>query len=224
MTIYNKHLAGIEMKPQSMMMNKALQIGMVCLEEAKRHLFKFHYAFMKGMYGNRCKLLFTDTDSLAYLVTTEDDTSEVLYENRKYFDLSNYPTDSRFYSDSNKKRRGALKNEAPNDRIMKFVGLSPKMYHLQYASQLSSKRAKGLKQSVVNRFTFEDYHRALNVKTNGNVQRQKCRYRTIRSKHHQLYTVEEQKIALCGFDDKRLILWDGVSTLAHYHFRRHEFQ
>ena len=90
------------MKPLSLMMTKPLQIGMVCLEEAKRHLLKFHYSFMKGVYGDRCKLLFTDTDSLAYLITTEDDTSKVFYLNRKYFDLSNYFTNSRFDSDNNK--------------------------------------------------------------------------------------------------------------------------
>ena len=224
MTIYNKHLAGIEMKPQSMMMNKALQIGMVCLEEAKRHLLKFHYSFMKGMYGDRCKLLFTDTDSLAYLITTEDDMSEVMYENRKYFDLSNYSKDSRFHSDNNKKRRGALKNEAPNDRIIKFVGLRSKMYHLEYASRMSSKRAKGLKHSIVSRFTSADYHQALKLRNDNCVRRNKCRYRSIRSKRHQLYTIEEHKIGLCGFDDKRWILRDGVTTLAHNHYRRHDLQ
>ena len=114
--------------------------------------------------------------------------------------------------------------EAPSDRIMKFECLRSKMYHLEYASQMTTKRAKGLKQSVVNRFKFDDYYRALNTTNRGDVRKNKCRYRSIRSKRHQLYTIEEQKIGLCGFDDKRWILRDGVTTLAHNHCRRHELE
>ena len=101
-----------------------------------------------------------------------------------------------------------MKNEAPNDRIMKFVGLRSKMYHLEYASQMTTKRAKGLKQSVVKRFTCEDYYRALNPMNEREVRKNKCRYGSIGSKRHQLYTIEEQKIG-------SWILRDGVTTLAH---------
>ena len=49
------------MKPLRLMMNNPLQIGMVCLEA----FIEFHYSLMKGMYCDRCKLLFNDTDSIA---------------------------------------------------------------------------------------------------------------------------------------------------------------
>ena len=69
------------------MMNEPLQIGTVYVEEAKGHLSKLHYSCMEDMYGGWCKLLYTDIDSLAYLMKAEEKISEVLYENRKYFDL-----------------------------------------------------------------------------------------------------------------------------------------
>ena len=44
-------------------------------------------------------------------------------------------------------------------------------------------------------------------------------FRTITSQNHVVKTQEVNKLCLSAFDDKRYILFDGVSTLAHGHFR-----
>ena len=41
----------------------------------------------------------------------------------------------------------------------------------------------------------------------------------IRAYRHQCYTIKETKLALNNFDDKRYILPDGVTTLAHGHYK-----
>ena len=41
----------------------------------------------------------------------------------------------------------------------------------------------------------------------------------IRSDAHQLYTYRTNKIALSAFDNKRWIMDDGISTLAHGHYK-----
>ena len=41
----------------------------------------------------------------------------------------------------------------------------------------------------------------------------------IRSHLHDVYTEELNKVALSADDDKRVILADGVHTLAHGHYR-----
>ena len=41
----------------------------------------------------------------------------------------------------------------------------------------------------------------------------------IRSHHHEIYSEEINKVALSPNDDKRIILSDGISTLAHGHYK-----
>jgi len=44
-------------------------------------------------------------------------------------------------------------------------------------------------------------------------------FKNILCKDHQLYTVQQSKLALECTDYKRHILPDGINTLAHGHFR-----
>ena len=41
----------------------------------------------------------------------------------------------------------------------------------------------------------------------------------IKSEKLSAYTIEQTKVALNNFDDKRYILEDGYSTLAHGHYK-----
>ncbi len=43
--------------------------------------------------------------------------------------------------------------------------------------------------------------------------------RLIRSKLHQLFTLEFDKRALCAYDDKRFLLSDGISSLSYGHYK-----
>ena len=49
-------------------LNKSAYIGMFILELSKLLMYEFHYHYIKNKYGNKSKLLFTDTDGLMYQV------------------------------------------------------------------------------------------------------------------------------------------------------------
>ncbi len=44
-------------------------------------------------------------------------------------------------------------------------------------------------------------------------------FNMIKSKKLNVYTIEQTKVALNNFDDKRYILDDGYTTLAHGHYK-----
>ena len=41
------------------------------LNFSKLLMYKFHYGYIKNKYGNNSRLLFSDTDSLTYVIKTE---------------------------------------------------------------------------------------------------------------------------------------------------------
>ena len=48
--------------------NKPAYVGMCLLELSKVQMYEFHYDYIKKKYGNKSRLLFTDTDSLVYKI------------------------------------------------------------------------------------------------------------------------------------------------------------
>jgi len=125
---------------------------MAILDIVKTVVYQFHYHYMMSMCSpDRCRLLFTNTDSLTYEVQTDD-----IYENMKavaeeMFDCSDYPTMYPPYSETNKKRVGCWKDVNSSDSpISEFVGLRAKLYSISSAKS-NKVKAKGI--SKLYRFT-----------------------------------------------------------------------
>ena len=55
-------------------------------------MYDFHYNYIKTKYGDNAKLLFTDTDSLAYEIKIKDLYKEINSDIEKRFKNSDYPT------------------------------------------------------------------------------------------------------------------------------------
>jgi hypothetical protein len=210
--IFNENLVGIEMLKSKVVLNKPIGIGFAILDLSKVLMYDFHYNTMKSKYEHKCKLLFTDTDSLTYEITTED-----IYEDMKsikdQFDFSDYPKEHPLYDTTNKKVIGKFKDETSGLPITEFVGLKAKMYSF-LTEEMNVKKAKGVKSNVVKKtITHYDYRKCLYDDKHTTFAEMK----TIQSKGHQLFSVTQNKIALTGYDDKRYYLNAFVSrAYGHY--------
>ena len=137
---------------------------MCILDLSKTLMYDFHYNYIKKKYGDKAKLLLTDTDSLMYEIQTEDFYKDINGDVKDRFDTSGYPPDhpSGIPSGFNKKVLGMFKDEVNGNVINEFVGLRAKLYSYKMFVGEESKKCKGVKKSVVKKsITHEDYKRCL---------------------------------------------------------------
>ena len=180
-------------------------------------MYDFHYNYIKRQYGDRAKLLFTDTDSLCYEIKTDDFYKDIADAIESRFDTSEYPKDhpSGIKSGVNKKVIGMFKDEAGGKQIEEFVGLRAKLYSYKVSGEEDHKKCKGVKKAVVRKsLTHDDYKKCLFTR-----EEQSRKMNVIRSHLHEIYTEEVNKVVLSADDDKRVVLTDGISTLAYGHWR-----
>ena len=213
-TIFDENLIGIHMKRTKVFYNKPIYLGMTILDLSKTLMYDFHYNYIKQKYGDKAKLLFTDTDSLMYEIETEDFYADIKDDAESRFDTSEYPTGLPIKAGVNKKVIGMFKDEACGKQIEEFVGLRAKLYSYKISGEEDHKKCKGVKKAVVRKtITHDDYKKCLFTR-----EEQLRKMNVIRSHLHDIYTEEINKVVLSADDDKRIIMKDRISTLAHGHY------
>ncbi|XP_043466577.1 uncharacterized protein LOC122501291 [Leptopilina heterotoma] len=212
--IFDENLVAIELRKTEVLLNKPIYVGLSVLDVSKTLIYDFHYGYMLKKYGDNCKLMYTDTDSLIYEIKCKDVYNDMKNDIQK-FDTSDYPANNVYgIPQANKKILGLMKDECNGKIVTEFVGLRSKMYSVRVEGKDFIKKAKGIKSGVVKKsIHFDDYVKCLrdfDIQT-------RTQY-NIRSRLHNLETVKQIKVALSPQDDKRYLLPGSTDTLPWGHY------
>ena len=141
-------------------------------------------------------------------IKTEYFYEDIANDVEKRFDMSNYEVNRPLPKGKNKKVIGLMKDELGGKIMTEFVALRPKTYSYLMDDSKNNKKAKETKKCVIKRvLKFNDYKNCLlnNETALGTQQR-------FKSKAHDAYTEEVNKIALSSYHDKRFQTFDGITT------------
>ena len=90
-TIFDENPIACHMKKTEVYFNKPIFVGQAILDLSKTLMFDIHYNYIRRKYGDKAELLSTDTDSLLYLIQTQDVYKDFSKDIKKKFDTSDYP-------------------------------------------------------------------------------------------------------------------------------------
>lgn len=214
LSVFSENLVAVQLQKTKVCYDKPIYLGFSILDISKTLMYEFHYEYMLTKFEKKCKLLYTDTDSLIYQIFTNDFYENIKPDLNSRFDTSDYPSNNIFgFPQINKKKLGFFKDENNGKIIKEFVGLRSKMYAIQTENKLTAK-AKGVNKCVTKRMTLENYKSCL---FNKNVQYDAMyRFRSIK---HTIFTQKINKICLSYNDTKRFILSNNIDTLAWGHYK-----
>lgn len=216
-TIINENLVAVCMDKTSIKMDRPIYSGMSILDISKTLMYDFHYSKMVEYYGrDRIGISYMDTDAFVYWMQTEDMYKDLReYPFKTDFDLSNYPHDHLTYDGGiNKKIIGKFKDELNGKPIKEIICLAAKMYAMDIPNPSGAdtekstyiKKAKGVKNLYVKKkVKFEHYQESLRLQKVFT-----ANYNVIRSFNHKIYSLTETKKSISPYDDKRVILDDGM--------------
>ena len=129
--IFNENLVAVHKIKETITLNRPAYVGMCILDLSKVLMYDFHYNYIKNKYGDKARLLFTDTDSLTYEIEAEDVYKD-FWNDKDKFDNSDYPESSPYFDKMNKKVIGKFKDEAAGIPIIEFIGLRSKMLGISH--------------------------------------------------------------------------------------------
>ena len=117
-------------------------------ELSKSLMYDFHYNYIKTKYSDKAKLLFTDTDSLAFEIRTKDFYEDINPDIEKRFDTTNYRSNhsSGMKTGLNSLVLGMFKDEASGKQIFEFVGLRANLYSYKMLDGSEDKNVRGSKE------------------------------------------------------------------------------
>lgn len=197
------------MNKEVVTLNKPVYVGQAVLDLSKTLMYHYYYNDIRIRYPG-ARMMYTDTDSFVFYIETEDFYKETSLDK---YDTSNYPQDSPFHSEVNKKMIGLPKDEGGGQPISEFVGLRAKSYCVKFEDWQMTK-CKGVKKCVVKTIGFDAYKQCLITGKPA----PDAQMTVINFKLHQIKNLTFTKKTLAAFDDKRYYTY-SINSLAHGHHK-----
>ena len=149
-----------------------------------------------------------DTGSFVIYVKTKDLYEDIAYDVGEWFDTSNYDNSRPFPVGQNKKVTGLFKNELGGKIMVELVGLRQKTYAYLMDNYTAHNKAKETKKCIIKRgLMFKNFKDCLfNDKIILKTQQR------FKSNCHNVYPEQINKVVLSTNDDKRLRIFDKITT------------
>lgn len=217
---FSEDFVAIEMHKTNIKFEKPIAIGMAVLDISKTVMYNFYYNHLKPQYDKDVQLLYTDTDSFVIEVKTDCFYTD-MKNNIGLYDTSDFPADNIFGVPLvHKKIPGLFKDELNSEILTHFVGLRSKMYSVLSGNVEKMKKAKGVKKYALKKhIEFNDYLACLAFPNDDGLNVKYVKQKCFRTLKHKVYTIEQEKIALSGSDDKRIIASDNIHTFAYGNYK-----
>ena len=151
--VFGNDLVAIRKNKVTLMLNKPAYIGIYILELIKVLRYELHYDYTNNKYGNKSRLLFTETNCLMYEIKTEDVYKDFTND-KEMFDFNIYSTNiysnkSKYHDNSSKLVVDKMKNETAGVAIEEFFEWKPKMYSYLVDGNREHKKTKGINKSII---------------------------------------------------------------------------
>ena len=141
-------------------------------------------------------------------IKTNDFYEDIANDVDNKFDTSNYEVNRPLPMGKNQKVIGLMKDELVGKIITEFVTLRPKTYSYLTDDGKEDKKAKGTKKCIIKKMIkFNDCKKCL--LNDEVIFKSQQRFR---SKKHDVYTENINKIALSNNDDKRIVSSDKITS------------
>lgn len=135
--ILKPNLVQVSMKSHMVECDLLTSVGFTVLELRKLLMYEFHYGHILPRYGNKARLLFTDSDSLCYHIRT-DDVYHDIGGCIELYDTNNYPLDHPLHKVKNKDVIGKMKDENRGKPIIEIVGVKIKDVFFRFGFKFGS--------------------------------------------------------------------------------------
>ena len=212
--IFNENLIGIDRVKTKLTLNRPIYVGLCVLDLSKLHMYDFWHKNLKKQYGEKIKLLYTDTDSLMIEVETED-IYKVMHEHKEDHDLSEYQENSQYYNKENKRVIGKFQDEYKEKIINEGIFIRSKMYSYKEISGKEMDKAESVSRTIIAKDLRHTLYKECIEKDEESRHKQIC----IRSHNHHMGVYKQNEKTLDPLGTKKWIAPNHIDTRVYRNYK-----